>query len=176
MVPLAIFLRDNCSAGLPQWHGLGQTLTHCDKKFLNILLQCYLCGLVLGSCPPGHFHSSDVGLCCRLCPTGHFMSKECQVSANDTQCSPCHSGTFNAKENKDTVCHYCRTSCRDKETVVKNCSSTSDIQCECSDDYYWDEHFLKCKKCTSCKKGQVLVSRCEKYKNAVCETCGTVRQ
>ena len=137
------------------------------------------CGLVCGlSCPKGQFRSSVTGLCCNLCPAGHYMSKECQTSANDTQCSPCRSGTYNAKENKDTACRNCRTSCRDqKETIVKTCSLASDIQCKCSDNYYRDPHSLQCKKCTSCiKKGQVLVSRCKKYKDAVCKTCDKVRK
>ena len=152
--------------------------TYSNNKFLNILLQCCLCSLVLGSCPTGHFRSSDLGLCCKLCPAGHFLSEECRASANTTQCLPCPAGTYNSEENKVTVCRNCRTSCRDqKETVVKNCSSISDIQCECSDDYYRDQHSLECKKCTSCiEKDQVLLSRCEKYKDAVCKTCEEVRQ
>ena len=134
-----------------------------------------MCGL---SCPTGQFPSSVPGLCCNLCPAGHFMSKECQMSANDTLCSPCRAGTYNAKKNKDRSCRNCRTSCRDqKETIVKNCSLVSDIQCKCSDNYYRDPHSLQCRKCTSCmKKGHVLVSRCEENKNAVCKACGKVRQ
>ena len=149
-------------------------------NFLCILFQCFAaCGLVCGlSCPKGQFHSSVSRRCCNLCPVGHFMSKECQTSANDTQCLPCRSGTYNAKENKDTACRSCRTSCRDqKKTIVKNCSLASDIQCKCSDNFYQDPHSLQCRKCTSCiKKDQVLVSRCEENKDAVCKACGKVRQ
>ena len=167
----AVYLRD---CRLNSW-------TYCNNKFLNILLQCCLCGLELRSCPTGHFHSSSLGLCCKLCPARHFISRECHGPANDTQGSLCNcpSGTYmNAKENKDTKCHNCRTSCRDqKEIVVKNSSSIGDIQCECSDDYYRDQHSLQCKKCTSCiKKDQVLLSPFEKYKDAVCKTCDKVRQ
>ncbi|XP_036136927.1 uncharacterized protein LOC118643128 [Molossus molossus] len=84
-------------------------------------------------------------------PTGHHVSADCTES-QATRCSPCPPGTFMAHDNRKTQCQTC-AKCRDDQEVVKNCTPTSDQQCQCkTGQCYCDSENCPemCYPCTRC--------------------------
>ena len=111
-----------------------------------------------------------------MCPAGSFMTNKCTVrSGNDTQCQPCPPDTYSHTANHLDSCHRCTTVCLDKQILVSICNSTMDSYCECPSASFWDNHLLKCRKCTECTQRERLVAPCTKHKDARCEKCVKVR-
>ena len=90
-----------------------QTL-HC------LLLRILILGFVTfsTSCPPS-------------CPPGTRCSSE-----NGNYCIRCKPGTYQDGETNSTQCIDCRPTCGQKEVMVKNCTSLSDLECQCIEGYH----------------------------------------
>ena len=100
------------------------------------------------------------------------MTKEC-VGSTPTQCQPCLPGSFTSGPNKDVTCKSCRE-CDSGKVKKTECTKTTDTQCECPQDTFFDTILLKCSDCTKCGAGQRTISICRKEKDAECATCGKV--
>lgn len=98
------------------------------------------------------------------------MTKEC-VGSTPTQCQPCLPGSFTSGPNKDVTCKSCRE-CDSGKVKKTECTKTTDTQCECPQDTFFDTILLKCSDCTKCGAGQRTISICRKEKDAECATCG----
>ncbi|KAM7085968.1 uncharacterized protein WM277_027007 isoform 2-T2 [Molossus nigricans] len=108
-------------------------------------------------------------LCCDLCPPGHHVSAHCTES-QATRCSPCPAGTFMAHDNHENQCQTC-ANCRDDQEVVKNCTPTSDQQCQCkTGQCYCDTENCPemCYPCTRCPG--VTLHPCTATRDTVCAT------
>ncbi|KAM7085158.1 uncharacterized protein WM277_026568 isoform 2-T2 [Molossus nigricans] len=134
---------------------------------LLLLLQAHVVTTPVTKC---HGNKYALGrLCCDLCPPGHHVSAHCTES-QATRCSPCPPGTFMAHHNHDTQCQIC-ADCRDYQEVVKNCTPTSDQQCQCkTGQYYCDTENCpeRCYPCTRCPG--VTLHPCTATRDTVCAT------
>ncbi|CAI5663839.1 unnamed protein product [Oreochromis niloticus] len=67
---------------------------------------------------------------CDYCPAGMY-STDC------TTCEHCPAGTYTTDWNYEDECHRCFEDCNPKFhlKVVQNCTSTSDMKCDCEDGF-----------------------------------------
>lgn len=129
------------------------------------------------NCTENQFKSLKTpGLCCKLCSAGEFMSKECEKAGIETTCLPCPKNEFTRTPNNLSSCKKCRdvSACDGGRYPVQDCTPTSDIQCACPVNKYWNTHTFWCEECTVCERGERLISPCGTYKDAVCEKCQQV--
>lgn len=139
------------------------------------ILQCL--GLVqCKNCTVNEFKSLKTGLCCQLCPAGEYMTKEC-TGDTQTTCQACPNNEFTSTSNNLTSCQKCRSGkvC-DGGRLLVSCTPTSDVQCKCPANKYYDTHTLRCGECTECGRGERVLTPCQTYQDATCEECPKVNQ
>ncbi|NXE30562.1 TNR25 factor, partial [Ardeotis kori] len=133
------------------------------------------------SCPAGMNWIERAHRCCVRCPAGTFLHSPCSGHGNDSVCSPCPAGTFSAQPNtffkcqacyecdrqgelaacRAMLCHAaaCRTAHRLSpaafQSVLSNCSATSNVACGCE-----PGHFRNC-----------LDKRCSDFSCQPCQPC-----
>ncbi|CAI5663838.1 unnamed protein product [Oreochromis niloticus] len=83
---------------------------------------------------------------CDYCPAGMY-STDC------TTCEYCPAGTYTTDWNYEDECHHCFGDCNPKFhlKVVQNCTSTSDMKCDCEDGFTCTR-WTREGNCMACKK------------------------
>ncbi|KAM3614493.1 uncharacterized protein V6R79_015424 [Siganus canaliculatus] len=86
------------------------------------------------------------GRSCKMCPAGEYQ-KSC------SECEPCPAGKFTLTENREDRCQRCSTDCRPEFhlKVVRNCTSTSDVECACEEGFVCNYIAPLSNRCRSCK-------------------------
>ncbi|XP_043849803.1 tumor necrosis factor receptor superfamily member 4 [Dromiciops gliroides] len=109
-----------------------------------------LCLASLQSCDKLSYRSD--GKCCRYCEPGFQMVKRCTYK-DDTTCKPCAKGLFNKGFSND-FCEPC-TQCNvgTGSQVRKNCTTSSDTECQCIPGTQPVETFKWGVECTRCPPG-----------------------
>ncbi|XP_003450685.1 uncharacterized protein si:dkey-260g12.1 [Oreochromis niloticus] len=84
---------------------------------------------------------------CDYCPAGMY-------SIACTTCEYCPAGTYTTDWNYEDECHHCFGDCNPKFhlKVVQNCTSTSDMKCDCEDGFTCTRWTRERKNCMACKK------------------------
>ncbi|XP_035259689.1 tumor necrosis factor receptor superfamily member 3 isoform X1 [Anguilla anguilla] len=95
--------------------------------------------------PTEGYYTDYGGRRCRWCPPGQYQ-------ADCNECSPCPSGSFTSKWNREDMCHPCNLDCRKDFhlQVVQPCSAVSDAVCKCIDGFAcraFDSTTGQCSQC-----------------------------
>ncbi|KAF6735151.1 Tumor necrosis factor receptor superfamily member 5 [Oryzias melastigma] len=90
---------------------------------------------------------------CLMCSAGTFQ-KSC------AECEPCSAGSYTSTQNNEDSCHLCFRDCSPTShlRVVKNCTSTSDLRCECEPGYRCTERVPHSKNCRQCQRITVVTT------------------
>ncbi|XP_010563683.1 PREDICTED: tumor necrosis factor receptor superfamily member 25 [Haliaeetus leucocephalus] len=114
--------------------------------------------------------------CCTLCPAGTFLRSPCSSLGNDSVCTPCPAGTFSAQPNTFSECQACYECDRQAfQSVLSNCSATSNIACGCEPGRFrdcLDERCseFSCRQCQPCT-GRLIQRPCSEAQDALCGSC-----
>ncbi|XP_062611136.1 tumor necrosis factor receptor superfamily member 5-like [Saccostrea cucullata] len=83
------------------------------------------------------YHVVNTNLLCGCCAPGFYKEEDCQESSKSARCKACPSSHFSLYPNQATSCQPCSTSCpRRNSEIVSNCTTLSDIQCQCREGFY----------------------------------------
>ncbi|KAM8796426.1 tumor necrosis factor receptor superfamily member 25 [Eudromia elegans] len=91
---------------------------------------------------------------------GTFLRSPCTSHGNDSVCEPCPAGTFHSLSNTALSCRACYECDRQAlQSVLSNCSATSNVVCSCEAGYYKecvDSHCssFHCRECRTCSLAQ----------------------
>ncbi|NXA56532.1 TNR25 factor, partial [Nothocercus julius] len=149
-------------------------------------------------CPAGMRWSERGHRCCTPCPAGTFLRSPCTSRGNDSVCEPCPAGTFHSLSNTALSCKACYECDRHGEprrpaprcvaprpcsppasaalqSVLSNCSATSNVVCSCEAGYYKeciDDHCsnFHCRKCRTCA-GSLVDRPCSLVQDTQCGSC-----
>ncbi|KAM3659561.1 tumor necrosis factor receptor superfamily member 25 [Ammospiza maritima maritima] len=106
--------------------------------------------------------------CCPQCPAGTFLREACV-------CDPCPAGTFRTRPNTLSECEACYECDQHAfQSVLSNCSATSNIACGCEPGRFRDcvdtlcTEF-SCKKCQTCT-GRLIQRPCSELQDALCDS------
>uniref|UniRef100_A0A8C6Z3J5 TNF receptor superfamily member 25 n=1 Tax=Nothoprocta perdicaria TaxID=30464 RepID=A0A8C6Z3J5_NOTPE len=109
------------------------------------------------------------------CHTGTFLRSPCTSRVNDSVCEPCPAGTFHSLSNTALSCKACYECDRQAlQSVLSNCSATSNIVCSCEAGYYKEcidnrcSNF-HCRECRTCA-GSLVDRPCE-HRDTQCGSC-----
>ncbi|KAM6296279.1 tumor necrosis factor receptor superfamily member 25 [Aegotheles albertisi] len=117
-------------------------------------------------CPAGMNWVEGSRRCCTQCPAGTFLLRACVSHGNDSVCTACPAGTFRAQPNTLPECQACHECYRqDFQTVLSNCSATSNVACGCEPGRFrdcLDERCseFSCRQCQPCA-GRLIQRPCE---------------
>ncbi|NXW21958.1 TNR25 factor, partial [Circaetus pectoralis] len=142
-------------------------------------------------CPAGTNWIKGACRCCALCPAGTFLHSPCSSRGNDSVCTACPAGTFSAQPNTFPECQACYECDRQGElvacravprramqrctvpclssaafqSVLSNCSATSNVACGCEPGRFrdcLDERCseFSCRQCQPCT-GRLIQRPCE---------------
>ncbi|XP_029012415.1 tumor necrosis factor receptor superfamily member 1A [Betta splendens] len=78
------------------------------------------------------------GTCFKMCPAGFHKSGECSDPSDGAaryKCERCGSNSFTEKENYTPECERCHP-CGSYQEVIKPCTSSSNVKCDCKRGYY----------------------------------------
>ncbi|KAJ0066357.1 hypothetical protein NL108_011143 [Boleophthalmus pectinirostris] len=89
---------------------------------------------------------------CKKCNPGEFQT--------NCACKPCPSNTYTSMMNCESSCHGCYSDCRADlhMKVVKNCTKTSDLRCECVEGFHCVAKDMVTGTCTRCQRTQPRVT------------------
>ncbi|KAM9859023.1 hematopoietic death receptor isoform 1-T1 [Aulostomus maculatus] len=120
--------------------------------------------------PCGDEEYLDNNICCRLCPAGTRVKSACIRSAERGQCEECDDGTFTEHANGLNRCFKC-TRCRPDQEVVRQCTHTQDMECQCKVGKFCapEEVCEVCKTCLQCGKDEEIMRNCTATSNTVCK-------
>ncbi|XP_021137545.2 tumor necrosis factor receptor superfamily member 25 [Columba livia] len=127
-------------------------------------------------CPAGMNWIEGTHQCCTPCPAGTFLRSSCSSRGNDSDCAPCPTGTFRAQPNTFRECQACYECDRHAfQSVLSNCSATSNIACGCEPGRFrdcLDEHCseFSCRQCQPCT-GRLIQRPCTQLQDTLCGTC-----
>ncbi|XP_034730186.1 tumor necrosis factor receptor superfamily member 5 isoform X1 [Etheostoma cragini] len=90
---------------------------------------------------------------CKMCPAGKMM---CEYQKSCTECESCPAGSYTIELNREDSCHDCYRDCRPDFhlKVVQNCTSTSNVLCDCEDGFKCVHRVTGSPNCRSCVKIQ----------------------
>ncbi|NXF13245.1 TNR25 factor, partial [Smithornis capensis] len=151
------------------------------------------------SCPAGMNWIKSAGHCCLPCPAGSYLSEPCTSHGNNNTCTPCPAGTFSTQPNTFTRCQACHKCDRQGElgshhtmlchaawccathcllpaafqSVLSNCSATSNIACGCEPGHFrvcLDKRCseFSCQKCQPCT-GRLIQRPCSEVQDTLCD-------
>ncbi|NWY00501.1 TNR25 factor, partial [Nothoprocta ornata] len=110
------------------------------------------------------------------CHTGTFLRSPCTSRVNDSVCEPCPAGTFHSLSNTALSCKACYECDRQAlQSVLSNCSATSNIVCSCEAGYYKEcidnqcSNF-HCRECRTCA-GSLVDRPCSLAQDTQCGSC-----
>ncbi|OXB59670.1 hypothetical protein ASZ78_004998 [Callipepla squamata] len=111
-------------------------------------------------------------------PTGMSLDTPCTRNGSDNICVACPAGTFLSHPNTRPKCNACYTCDHQTfQTVVSNCSATSNIVCGCEPGHFRECQNkddpcsdFSCKKCKTCP-GKLLLRPCSEWQDAQCGSC-----
>ncbi|XP_052231673.1 uncharacterized protein LOC127845060 isoform X4 [Dreissena polymorpha] len=118
---------------------------------------------------------------CIQCQPGTHWVADCATDGGSAVCKPCPEGFYISKYNLAWFCQKCSASCRNtnhgeqeeqREYVARNCTSTSDLKCQCRDGF-WREQEMNgaCRTVTSCGLGSGVKTIASENSDTVCEVC-----
>ncbi|KAM9764407.1 uncharacterized protein ACBT57_026262 isoform 1-T2 [Dama dama] len=122
-------------------------------------------------CHPDEYEVPGNPSCSRVCPAGYYVSRPISQDHPIGACSPCEPGTFRAHPSVETQCLPC-AQCREDQEVVKQCSPTSDQECQCRQGKFFCDSVdcaESCIRCARCEDSAVL-QPCNATSDAVCAT------
>ncbi|NXC44432.1 TNR25 factor, partial [Penelope pileata] len=128
------------------------------------------------SCPAGMSWIGAAGRCCSQCPPGTFLKSPCSSQENDSFCAACPAGTFLSQPNTLTECHACyECDHHASQTVLSNCSATSNVACGCKPGHFRNCHNeacsdFSCKECQPCP-GRLIQRPCSDMQDTQCGSC-----
>ncbi|XP_018618239.1 tumor necrosis factor receptor superfamily member 11B-like isoform X1 [Scleropages formosus] len=121
--------------------------------------------------PPKYYHrdpaNSEVYLCDQ-CPPGTAVRRHCGPDG-PTLCDPCPEHHFSEQWHWGETCQYCTAVCKERQLVVRECNSTHDRLCECSQGYHLEVEF--CVRHTACPPGQGAAILGTPESDTVCKRC-----
>ncbi|KAM9764411.1 uncharacterized protein ACBT57_026262 isoform 4-T6 [Dama dama] len=119
-------------------------------------------------CHPDEYEVPGNPSCSRVCPAGYYVSRPISQDHPIGACSPCEPGTFRAHPSVETQCLPC-AQCREDQEVVKQCSPTSDQECQCRQGKFFCDSVDCAESCIRCEDSAVL-QPCNATSDAVCAT------
>ncbi|NXP29283.1 TNR25 factor, partial [Scytalopus superciliaris] len=126
------------------------------------------------SCPTGTNWIESTRQCCPQCPAGTYLHKPC-TSHNNSVCVACPAGTFRTQPNTLTKCQACYECDRQAfQSVLSNCSATSNIACGCEPGHFRVCHDkscsdFSCQKCQPCT-GRLIQRPCSEAQDTLCDS------
>ncbi|NWR35216.1 TNR25 factor, partial [Tachuris rubrigastra] len=151
-------------------------------------------------CPAGMNWIESTHQCCPQCPAGMYLHKPCTSHNNKSVCNPCPVGTFRSQPNTFTKCQACYECDRQGElgsyhamlcravqccdthcllsaafqSVLSNCSATSNIACGCEPGHFrvcLDKSCseFSCQKCQPCT-GRLIQQPCSETQDTLCDS------
>ncbi|NWS11758.1 TNR25 factor, partial [Pachyramphus minor] len=151
-------------------------------------------------CPAGMNWIESTHQCCPQCPAGTYLHKPCTSHDNNSVCNPCPIGTFSSQPNTFTKCQACYECDRQGElgshhallchagqrcathcllsaafqSVLSNCSATSNIACGCEPGHFrvcLDKSCseFSCRKCQPCT-GRLIQRPCSEMQDTLCDS------
>ncbi|NXK85488.1 TNR25 factor, partial [Formicarius rufipectus] len=151
-------------------------------------------------CPAGMNWIESARQCCTQCPAGMYLRKPCTSHNNTSDCVPCPAGTFRSQPNTITECQACYECDRQGElgthhamlchavqccaahcllpaafqSVLSNCSATSNIVCGCEPGHFrvcLDKTCsdFSCQKCQPCT-GRLIQRPCSEAQDTLCDS------
>ncbi|XP_069730847.1 tumor necrosis factor receptor superfamily member 25 [Phaenicophaeus curvirostris] len=128
------------------------------------------------SCPTGTNWIEGARRCCVPCPAGKFLVRACLTNGSESVCDACPAGTFRAQPNTLPKCQACYECDRQAfQSVLSNCSATSNIACGCEPGRFRDcvdEHcsHFSCRQCQPCT-GRLIQRPCTEVQDTLCGSC-----
>ncbi|NXU91600.1 TNR25 factor, partial [Xiphorhynchus elegans] len=150
-------------------------------------------------CPTGMNWIESARQCCDQCPAGTFLREPC-TSHNSSVTGPCPTGTFRTQPNTLPKCQACYECDRQGElgshravlchttwccaahcllsaafqSVLSNCSATSNIACGCEPGHFrvcLDKSCsdFSCQKCQPCT-GRLIQRPCSETQDTLCDS------
>ncbi|KAH3778473.1 hypothetical protein DPMN_179932 [Dreissena polymorpha] len=126
-------------------------------------------------------YTADSGLTCYLCPPGMFFVKDCSQDYETAVCSPCPNGHYKAIYGKADKCQPCSSVCPNTnyespadqpEIITANCTSTTDIKCECKPGFWREGVFHgMCRRSKLCEEGHGVKALATGNADTICEPC-----
>ncbi|XP_030606446.1 tumor necrosis factor receptor superfamily member 14 [Archocentrus centrarchus] len=94
-------------------------------------------------------YTDEMGRVCLFCPAGEYQM-DC------IKCEPCPAGSYTTDWNYDENCQDCFGDCNPKFhlKVVSNCTSTSNLKCDCEAGFRCTSWTQDNKNCMDCEKIQ----------------------
>ncbi|NXQ20425.1 TNR25 factor, partial [Peucedramus taeniatus] len=127
------------------------------------------------ACPDGMNWIETAGHCCPQCPAGTYLYEPCVSPENRSVCRACPTGTFRTQPNTLRECQACYECDQQAfQTVLSNCSATSNIACGCEPGRFRVCFDLQCsdfscQKCQSCT-GRLIQRPCSEEQDALCDS------
>ena len=140
-------------------HLLNMLLYKSTNSF--IILGLMFMGFMVSTCTasPPEYTTKD-GTICYKCEPGFFKKADCVVAYHTASCTPCPLGTYQNVYNTGAECANCSPGCDENEEVLRNCSKTNNLQCQCVDGYFNEsiggERF-RCHDFQICPKGEGVI-------------------
>ncbi|XP_069639002.1 tumor necrosis factor receptor superfamily member 25 isoform X1 [Haliaeetus albicilla] len=164
--------RPLCPARMKWIEGARQCCTLCPAG------EGRLAGAAWHSMPghTGHVGPDGRAPCHPTVPAGTFLRSPCSSLGNDSVCTPCPAGTFSAQPNTFSECQACYECDRQAfQSVLSNCSATSNIACGCEPGRFrdcLDERCseFSCRQCQPCT-GRLIQRPCSEAQDALCGSC-----
>ncbi|XP_039661750.1 uncharacterized protein si:dkey-260g12.1 isoform X1 [Perca fluviatilis] len=119
------------------------------------LVQCFVVVLMLSAqlvlTSPVNYAMD--GRTCKMCPAGKMM---CEYQKSCTECESCPAGSYTIELNREDSCHDCYRDCRPDFhlKMVQNCTSTSNVLCDCEDGFKCVQRVTGSTNCRTCVKIQ----------------------
>ncbi|XP_045200298.2 uncharacterized protein LOC123554303 isoform X2 [Mercenaria mercenaria] len=135
----------------------------------------YLQGITI---PCDQKYQAENGNLCYPCGEGYYRVSDCVVNGEQARCRPCRNGEYQPFCDNSTKCDHCKLFCKDhtRQVKVKNCTVTSDIECQCKAGFYWKPHTEipdegHCAQHSKCRAGEGLIENGTPYENTKCKPC-----
>ncbi|KAH3778492.1 uncharacterized protein LOC127845056 [Dreissena polymorpha] len=144
-----------------------------------LLALCAIVNCVNGL--PANTYRTEKGLICYLCPPGKFFVRDCSLDYETAICSPCPNGYYIAISSVAERCQPCSSVCPNTnyespddqpEIITVNCTSATDIQCECKPGFWRESGFNgMCRRAKLCEEGRGVKALATGNSDTVCEHC-----
>jgi hypothetical protein len=124
-----------------------------------ILVTC-LNNVFGASVPCSETYLAKNGHRCYPCCAGYYKVSDCDIDGEQFRCKPCRYGHYMPTCDNSTQCKVCDLSCHGRQIEIKACTTTSNLQCQCKDGYYWktDPHRI-CTRHRKCIPGEGVMAK-----------------
>eukprot|EP00057_Strongylocentrotus_purpuratus_P002910 XP_003725510.2 PREDICTED: uncharacterized protein LOC100893112 [Strongylocentrotus purpuratus] len=175
----------DCSSAPKMLTTLQHQRTYCVPVYFRMIMYLAVVSVLVCIAPSAYAQSCTLPDCfvngtneiqCRSCPVGfgvEVKNLELMLCSNspprNTKCEPCIAGVnFSDTNDLGKQCSECLVCHSTKQVETKECTATSDRECTCSEQYYYNVGLRSCFLCTTCGEGYEETRSCTPTVNREC--------